>query len=265
VTYRVSGGENLRLDAEPELQDEVVAQDIPLNIIHSDEHLLVLNKPAGLVVHPAAGNPDGTLQNALLYFAPELGAIPRSGIVHRLDKDTSGVMVVARSLLAHNSLVAQLQNRKISRIYEAVAVGETDSKGTVETHIGRHPVDRKRMAVVRSGKPAITHFKSLHRFRGFTHLKVALETGRTHQIRVHMQHLGHPLVGDPVYGRPKRAAKGLPPGLAEAICEFPRQALHARLLSLLHPADGRQVSFEAPLPADIKSLLAVLKKEAGRE
>jgi len=170
---------------------------------------------------------------------------------------------VARSLKAHNSLVDQLQKRTMSRIYEAVVHGETDVEGTIETDIGRHPVHRKRMAVVHSGKPAITHFNRVRAFRGFSQLSVSLETGRTHQIRVHMQHIGHPLVGDPTYGRSRKILKGLSRSLADAIQEFPRQALHAYRLSFLHPEDERPVSFEAPRPADIESLLAILEREAA--
>lgn len=256
TTYRISGGENLRLDALPQRQGEVLPQDIPLDIIHADGEVIVLNKPAGLVVHPAAGHADGTLQNALLHFDPGLATLPRAGIVHRLDKDTTGVMVVARSLRAHASLVEQLQARQMSRVYEAVARGETNRNGTVDAPIARHPRDRKRMAVVAAGKPAITRFRVMQRFHGFSHLEVSLETGRTHQIRVHMQHIGHPLVGDPVYGRPQKAVKGLPDALLKAIRAFPRQALHARRLSLVHPASGGTVCFEAPVPADMEVLLA---------
>jgi 23S rRNA pseudouridine1911/1915/1917 synthase len=263
TTYRISGGETLLLDASPKRQDSVSPQNIPLDVIHADDDLLVLSKPAGLVVHPAAGNPDGTLQNALLHFDPSLDTLPRSGIVHRLDKDTSGVMVVARSLRAHNSLVEQLQARKMSRIYEAVAHGETRAKGTIEAAIGRHPRNRKRMAVVASGKPATTHFRLIRRFSGFSHLEVSLESGRTHQIRVHMQHIGHPLVGDPVYGRSRQGKKGLSEALIRAIRTFPRQALHARRLRLSHPSSSRQVSFEAPRPTDLEGLLAILAREAG--
>jgi 23S rRNA pseudouridine1911/1915/1917 synthase len=196
------------LDARPEPQGEVLPQDIPLDVLHADDDLLVINKPAGLVVHPAAGNPDGTLQNALLYFDSSLALVPRAGIVHRLDKDTSGIMAVARSLRAHHSLVGQLQARTMSRVYETVVSGRTAAKGTVDAPIGRHPVDRKRMAVVPSGKPAVSHFRLLRRFDGLSHLEVSLESGRTHQIRVHMQHIGHPLIGDPVYGKTRKAVKG---------------------------------------------------------
>ena len=257
-TYRISGGEILQLDAQPERQDEVLPQNIPLDVIHADDEIIVLNKPAGLVVHPAAGNPDGTLQNALLYFDGKLDTLPRSGIVHRLDKDTTGVMVVARSLRAHNSLVEQLQARQMSRIYEAVATGEPPKKGKIDAAIGRHPRDRKRMAVVPAGKPAVSHFRVIRRFQGFSHVEVSLESGRTHQIRVHMQHIGHPLVGDPVYGKSRKALKGSPDALLEVIGVFPRQALHARRLRLVHPASGEPVSFEAPLPSDMEGLLAAL-------
>ena len=235
VTFRINGNETLCLNAEPERQGTVMAQEIPLDVIHADEDLVVVDKPAGLVVHPAAGNPDGTLQNALLYFDEKLAVLPRSGIVHRLDKDTSGVMVVARSLRAHTSLVDQLQTRKMSRIYRAVAAGNIVAGGTVDAPIGRHPRDRKRMAVVPSGKPAVSHYRVLKRFNGVTYIEVSLESGRTHQIRVHMAHIGHPLAGDPVYGRNLKMKRGLPVGLVDAVRSFPRQALHAHTLSLMHP------------------------------
>ncbi len=258
TTYRISGGETLRLDALPERHGEVLPQDIALDIIHVDDDIIVINKPAGLVVHPAAGHRDGTLQNALLHFDFGLATLPRSGIVHRLDKDTTGVMVVARSLRAHTSLVEQLQARQMSRVYEALAKGETNMSGTVDAPIGRHPRDRKRMAVVAAGKPAISRFRVMRRFQGISHLEVSLESGRTHQIRVHLQHIGHPLVGDPVYGKPRKAVKDMPEALREIISDFPRQALHARRLSLVHPATGEPVFFEAPLPADMIMLLAAL-------
>ncbi len=254
---RVSGGEFLRLEAEPEPDGEVLAQDIPLAVIDADRHIIVLDKPAGLVVHPAAGNPDGTLQNGLLHFDPDLAAIPRAGIVHRLDKDTTGVMVVARSLEAHASLVRQLQSRSMSREYETVVAGRAPAQGRVDAPIGRHPRDRQRMAVVPSGKPAVTHYKVLQRFLNFSHLGVALETGRTHQIRVHMQHMDLPLVGDPVYGL-RRRLPGLAGEVERAITEFPRQALHARTLRLNHPDSGERLAFEAPIPADLARLLAIL-------
>jgi 23S rRNA pseudouridine1911/1915/1917 synthase len=262
-TYKVQTGDKLQLQAQPEARDEAVPQDIPLDVLYHDDDLLVLNKPAGIVVHPAAGNRDGTLQNALLHFDANLAVLPRSGLVHRLDKDTSGVMVVARSLRAHHSLVAQLQSRSMSRVYEAVAAGEIRRRGTVDEPIARHPRDRKRMAVVKGGKNAVSHYRVLQAFTGFTHIEVALETGRTHQIRVHMAHLGHPLVGDTTYGRKPRSTKGMSPELVAAIKAFPRQALHARYLSLQHPADQREMRFEAPLPQDFLGLLKVLGEQAA--
>jgi 23S rRNA pseudouridine1911/1915/1917 synthase len=260
ATYRIMGGEQLTLDARAEKQESVEPQDIPLDIIHADLDLIVLNKPAGLVVHPAAGNPDGTLQNALLHFDPELAVLPRSGIVHRLDKETSGVMVVARSLRAHTSLVDQLQTRAMSRKYRAVANGEITLGGSVDAPIGRHPRDRKKMAVVRSGKPAVSHYRVLRRYQGATYIEVALESGRTHQIRVHMTHIGHPLAGDPVYGRPLKKKRDLPSGLVELIRAFPRQALHAFELSLTHPGEHKTMSFKAPLAEDLEALLAGLDR-----
>jgi len=259
-THRVFGGETLQLDAEPEFQSEVLAQRIPLDVVHADEDIIVVNKPAGLVVHPAVGNPDGTLQNALLNFDGRLAALPRSGIVHRLDKDTSGIMVVARSLRAHNSLVEQLQSRQMSRIYRAVVIGEVTAGGTVDAPIARHPVDRKRMAVVASGKPAVSHYRIIECFHGCTEIEVSLESGRTHQIRVHMTHIGHPLVGDPVYGRASRRRRGTPEAVVELLRRFPRQALHAERIELVHPGSGQPVRFSAPLPADMRALLDSLRE-----
>ncbi len=264
-TYRIAGNETLCLDAVAERQGEVLPQDIPLEIIHADEDLIVVNKPAGLVVHPAAGNPDGTLQNGLLYFDGGLAALPRSGIVHRLDKDTSGVMVVARSLRAHASLVRQLQSRDMSRVYRAIASGEIVAGGTVDQPIGRHPRDRKRMAVVASGKHAVSHYRVLERLIGFTYLEVSLETGRTHQIRVHLEHLGHPLAGDPVYGRKPGYRRDLPTEVVDAVRSFPRQALHARALQLTHPGSGKPAAYEAPLPEDFSRLLDRLKEAMNVE
>jgi 23S rRNA pseudouridine1911/1915/1917 synthase len=259
-TAKVWGGETLKLEAVAENQGEVYAQDIPLNIIHADQDIIVLNKPAGLVVHPAAGNPDGTLQNALLHFDKNLAALPRAGIVHRLDKETSGVMVVARSLRAHTALVRQLQAREMSRVYRALALGDITAGGTVDAPIGRHPKDRKRMAVVASGKPAVSHYRVLDRWGDVSHIEVSLETGRTHQIRVHMAKLGHPLVGDPVYGRKPRARGTLTEEQLAAVSSFPRQALHARKLRLVHPEGERSVTYTAPLPADLAGLIDLLAR-----
>jgi 23S rRNA pseudouridine1911/1915/1917 synthase len=261
TTHRLDGSELLSLDAEIEAAGAVVPQDIPLEIIHADDDLLLVNKPAGLVVHPAAGNPDGTLQNALLYHDERLDALPRSGIVHRLDKDTSGIMVVARTLRAHTRLVEQLQSRTMSRVYRALATGQVVAGGSVDAPIGRHPRNRKKMAVVSSGRAAVSHYRVLQSLGDITYLEVSLETGRTHQIRVHMAHIGHSLVGDPVYGRPMKTGPGMEAVTIEAIRAFPRQALHACTLTLLHPATSEKVSFRAPLPGDFTSLLAVLRGE----
>jgi 23S rRNA pseudouridine1911/1915/1917 synthase len=256
---RVLGGEMLRIEAQLISEGEVEPQDIPLDIIFADEHLLVLNKPVGLVIHPAAGNWDGTLQNALLHYDPELDTLPRSGIVHRLDKDTSGVMVVARSLKAHASLVNQLQTRSMSRVYEAVVKGEIPSAGTIEAAIDRNPRDRKKMAVVKSGRSATSHYKLMQRLPGTSHVQVSLESGRTHQIRVHMTHIGYPIVGDLLYGRGPIKQKGLSASAIKAINGFPRQALHARALKLIHPDSGEECVFQAPLADDISGLINALK------
>jgi 23S rRNA pseudouridine1911/1915/1917 synthase len=258
-SIRVNGGEVLRIQAELISQGEVEPQDIPLEVLFADDHLLVLNKPVGLVIHPAAGNWDGTLQNALLNYDPQLDTLPRSGIVHRLDKDTSGVMVVARSLKAHASLVEQLQTRSMSRVYEAVVKGEAPPAGTIDAAIDRNPRDRKKMAVLKSGKPATSHYKLKQRLPGTSHVEVSLESGRTHQIRVHMTHIGYPIVGDLLYGRGPIRKKGLPALAVEAVNGFPRQALHARTLKLIHPESGDECEFNAPLADDINELIETLK------
>jgi 23S rRNA pseudouridine1911/1915/1917 synthase len=236
----------------------VHAQDLPLEVHYEDEDLLVINKPAGLVVHPATGNPDGTLVNALLHYAPELAALPRAGLVHRLDKDTSGLLVVARSLRAHSALVEQLQTHTLERVYEAVAVGVLTAGGTVAAPIGRHPVDRQRMAVVSRGKPAISHYRVIKRFRAHTWLRIQLETGRTHQIRVHMAYLRYPLLGDRLYGARPRIPPGATRACAELLRGFSRQALHAIRLSLTHPATSKRLSWQVELPQDMAELLKTL-------
>jgi len=258
----VHGGALLSLAAEQEAQGEWAAQDIELDIVYEDEHILVLNKPAGLVVHPAAGHADGTLLNALLHHVPELINVPRAGIVHRLDKDTTGLMVVAKTLQAQTRLVEQLQRRSVSRIYEAIVVGVIISGGTVDAPIGRHGQQRQRMAVIEGGKPAVSHYRVLERFRSHTHTRVKLETGRTHQIRVHMSHIGYPLVGDPAYGGRFRIPPAANPTLIQALKEFPRQALHARFLELDHPATGERMKWEAPLPDDFVWLLTLLRQDS---
>ena len=258
--YRVSGGEWVEIVAELPEDSEVLPQAIPLDVRYEDKHLLVINKPAGLVVHPAAGNRDGTLQNALLHYDARLAALPRAGIVHRLDKDTSGLMVVARQLSAHKSLVEQLQARSVHREYLALVQARVTASGHVDAPIGRHPRDRLRMAVVESGKPAVTHYRVLERFPAHTLVEARLETGRTHQIRVHMAYIHHPLVGDPLYGGRFRLPAGASEALAEALRKFRRQALHARRLEFIHPASGEPVGWEAELPVDFEHLLAVLRE-----
>ncbi len=252
---KVWGGERIRLEAEP-LPDETAQrpEDIPLSILHEDDHVLVVDKPAGLVVHPGSGNWQGTLLNALLHHAPQLAGIPRAGIVHRLDKDTSGLLVVAKTLEAQTDLVRQLAARTVKRLYLALAHGRVARDGVVDAPIGRHPVQRTKMAVVGSGRAARTHYRVLERFAHATLLECALETGRTHQIRVHMAEIGHPLVGDPVYG-PRRRPQA-------PLAAFPRQALHAWRLALVHPATRAEASWESPLPDDFSALLDALRAEA---
>ncbi|MDX1569785.1 MAG: 23S rRNA pseudouridine(1911/1915/1917) synthase RluD [Xanthomonadales bacterium] len=261
-SMRVRGGEEIELKVVLRDESTIVPQDLPLDIVHADDDLLVVNKPAGLVVHPAPGNPDRTLQNALLHFDPNLGSLPRAGIVHRLDKLTSGVMVVARSLRAHASLVEQLQSRSMGREYVALVYEALIAGGTVDAPIGRHPSDRLRMAVVSGGKPATTHYRVQERFTDFTWLKLKLESGRTHQSRVHMAHLRHPVVGDPVYGGRLRLPAGAGAGLLGALQALDRQALHARRLRLRHPASDEEQVFEVPLAADLEALLVALRNDA---
>jgi len=258
---KVSGGEQVEIDARLEAQKTVEAEAIPLNIVHEDEAILVINKPAGLVVHPAAGNWSGTLQNALLHHYPDLDTLPRSGIVHRLDKDTTGLMVVARTLSAHTQLVNALQTHAVEREYQAVVQGVMTAGGKVDAAIGRHPVDRKRMAVVTNGKPSVTHYRVLQRYRAHTHIMLNLETGRTHQIRVHMASLHYPLTGDQVYGGRFRIPPAASPEFLQQLKMFRRQALHAARLSLIHPTTGEQVSWSAPLPDDFQDLLGALQRD----
>ena len=244
---KIHTGQNIIVNPIIEPQERWEAQQIPLDIIYEDDDIIIINKPPGLVVHPGAGTRDKTMLNALLHHAPELAKLPRAGIIHRLDKDTSGLLVVARNLKSHTKLVTELQHHNIKREYEAIVVGVMTAGGTVDAPIGRHPKDRKRMAVVPSGKPAITHYRVIKRFKAHTHIKVMLETGRTHQIRVHMAHIHYPILGDPVYGGNKAKYKN-----------FPRQALHAKCLGLIHPATGEQMEWQAPLPDDMQGLLKKL-------
>lgn len=237
---------------------EARPEAIALNVLYRDEHLLVIDKPAGLVVHPGAGNTSGTLMNALLHDSPGLGELPRAGIVHRLDKDTSGVLVVARSLAAHTALVAALQARAVGREYQAICQGVVTGGGEVDAPIGRHPRNRLRMAVIERGRPAVTHYRIDRRFRAHTQLNIRLETGRTHQIRVHMAHIGCPLVGDPVYGGRPKFPRGCDEALRQLLQGFGRQALHAKRLSFDHPVSGEALSFESPLPQDMRDLGAAL-------
>ena len=259
---KLFGGEKLCLRAELEPQGEWLAQEMTLDIAYEDETLLVINKPAGLVVHPAAGNPDGTLLNGLLHHVPQLENIPRAGIVHRLDKDTSGLMVVAKTLPAQVSLVAQLKERSVSRLYDALAQGTLSAGGTVDAPMGRHRQNRLKMAVLDfGGKEAVTHYRVEERFRAHTLLRCKLETGRTHQIRVHMAHIRHPLVGDPLYGGRSKLPAGASAELIAALQGFPRQALHAAELALLHPKTGEQMHWRAPMPEDMLRLLALLRAD----
>jgi len=261
---KVLGGERIELHTVLESQGDWRAEPIPLTIVYEDEALLVINKPAGLVVHPAVGNRDGTLLNALLHHAPELEAVPRAGIVHRLDKETSGLLVIARTLAAHKALIDMMQARDIQREYEAVVQGVMTAGRTIEAPVGRHPVQRTRMAVVNNGRPAVTHFRVSERFRAHSHIRVQLETGRTHQIRVHMAHIRYPLLGDPVYGGRLRIPAACSPELEEQLRQFRRQALHAARLQLSHPQSGELMEWLAPLPEDMRILLAVLRADAGQ-
>ncbi|NGX15248.1 23S rRNA pseudouridine(1911/1915/1917) synthase RluD [Wenzhouxiangella sp. XN24] len=258
---KVDGGEEVVLNAVLEDETDAAAEPMQLAILHEDEEILVLDKPAGLVVHPGAGNPAGTLVNALLHHRPDLRALPRAGIVHRLDKDTTGAMVVACTPAAHAALVRQLEERSVRREYQAVTVGVMTGGGTVDAPIGRHPVDRVRMAIREGGREAVTHYRVLARFRGHTHVLCKLETGRTHQIRVHLASIRNPIVGDPVYGGRLAVPKGASAALIEALRGFRRQALHAARLELVHPGHGETVAFEAPLPADFAALLEALQAD----
>ena len=260
------GGEQVRLEVELETEVTSAPEDIALDIVHEDEHLLVLNKPAGLVVHPGAGNPAGTLMNALLHHDPKLAELPRAGIVHRLDKDTSGLMVVAKTLPACTALVDLLSRHEVERQYEAVVLGTMVAGGTVDEPIGRSMGDRLRQSVrdEEDGKRAVTHYRLRERFRAHSLLQCQLETGRTHQIRVHLAHIGHPLVGDPLYGGGLKLPKGASAELIARLRGFRRQALHAEKLSFLHPATGEALSFSAERPADQLALIEALRHDLAQ-
>lgn len=259
---KVWGGERVALVASEVTEVPWVGEAIPLDIVYEDDTILVINKPPGLVVHPAAGNWEGTLVNALLHHAPELAQLPRAGVVHRLDKDTSGLLVVARTLAAHKSLVEQLQARTVKREYAALVTGVMTAGGTVEAPIGRHPVDRKRMAVTEGGREAVSHYRVAERFLAHTYVKVNLETGRTHQIRVHMAYVNYPLLGDPTYGGRLRLPAGCSEALRTELQQFKRQALHAGVLGLIHPESDEEMQWQAPLPLDMQRLLEMLRDDA---
>ncbi|MCV2883196.1 23S rRNA pseudouridine(1911/1915/1917) synthase RluD [Aestuariibacter sp. AA17] len=258
---KLVGGESVAINAQIEVHGSHQAQDIELDIVYEDDDILVINKPRDLVVHPGAGNADGTILNALLNHVPDIATVPRAGIVHRLDKDTTGLMVVAKTIPAQTHLVEQLQAREISREYEAVVYGTMVAGGMVDQPIGRHPTKRTSMAIRETGKLATTHYRVMEKFRAHTHLRLKLETGRTHQIRVHMSYLKHPLVGDPLYGGRPKLPKRAGPDMVHMLRTFNRQALHAAQLELAHPISGEWMGWQAPLPDDMVELLAVLKQD----
>jgi 23S rRNA pseudouridine1911/1915/1917 synthase len=261
---RVVGGEHVLI--EPLFEDvvELRPQAIDLDLVHVDRAFLVVNKPAGLVVHPGAGNPDRTLQNALLHYDPRLAKLPRAGILHRLDKDTSGLLIVARTAAAHTELARRLEAREIDREYEAVCIGVMTGGGTVDAPIGRHPTDRIRMSIRSDGRDAVTHYRVLERYRAHTHVRVKLETGRTHQIRVHLAHIGYPLVGDPVYGKRLVVPRGANPRVEQVLRDFRRQALHAAALAFTHPSRAQRLEFSVPPPADFAALCGALHDDAAQ-
>jgi len=258
---RVLGGEQVRIRAQLPVQGRVQAEAMPLTVVFQDRSLLVIDKPAGLVVHPGAGNARHTLQNALLALDPKLALVPRAGLVHRLDKDTSGLLLVARTPEAHTALTTAMAARLITREYLAVCTGVLTGGGTIDEPIGRHRTQRTRMAVRSDGRPAVTHYRIERRFRAHTLVRVTLETGRTHQIRVHLAHIGFPVVGDPAYGGRRRIPKGSSAALAAELRAFPRQALHAARLKLAHPLTHREHEWRSPLPADLQHLLAALEAD----
>ena len=259
---KLLGNESLQITFQSLEQDQACEpQDIPLNVIYEDDALIIINKPAGFVVHPAAGHYSGTLQNALLHYDNRLEEVPRAGIVHRIDKDTTGLLVVARTLISHRYLVKQLQARDIHREYQAVVHGVMTAGGSVDEPIGRHPRERIRMAVRENGKPSLTHYRVTQRFREHTHIDVKLDTGRTHQIRVHMQHIRHPIVGDPVYSGRQRIPAQASEECIQTLRQFKRQSLHAFQLSLIHPDSKQEMTWQAPLPDDFSHLLAVLNDD----
>jgi len=257
---KASGTEIVCLTLNQKQSNDWIAEKIPLNVVYEDEDIIVINKQFGLVTHPGAGNWSGTLANALLYYDSTLSTLDRAGIVHRLDKNTSGLMVVARNEKSQKYLVEQLQNHSVDREYSAIVYGHMIAGGTVDEPIGRDPKDRVKQAVLMSGKEATTHYRAIDRFKSHTHVKAILETGRTHQIRVHLSHVGHSLIGDPMYGGRVRFPKKASEELKDALLNFKRQALHSKKLTLTHPISGELMSWKAPLPDDMSRLLEVLKK-----
>ncbi|PJC85013.1 23S rRNA pseudouridine(1911/1915/1917) synthase RluD [Vibrio sp. HA2012] len=258
---RVMGGEEITVQAELEDEERWEAQEVPLNIVYEDDDIIVIDKPRDLVVHPGAGTPDGTVLNGLLYHYPPIAEVPRAGIVHRLDKDTTGLMVVAKTVPAQTRLVRALQKRDITREYEAIAIGTMTAGGKVEKPIGRHATKRTLMAVNEMGKPAVTHYRVAEHFREHTRIRLRLETGRTHQIRVHMSYIQHPLLGDIAYGGRARIPKGASDELAEMIRSFDRQALHAVMLRFNHPISGEPLEFHAPVPEDMVAMAEALRED----
>ena len=257
----VQGGEKISIDAMPKIQPAWDAQPITLNVMYEDDTLLVINKPTGMVVHPAAGNPDHTLLNALLHYCPQLNHLPRAGIIHRLDKDTSGLLVIAKTQPAWMRLLIQMKKRSITRIYQAIVYGLLISGGTIAEPIGRHPLQRKRMTITDTGKKAITHYRIIEKYRNHTRVKVQLETGRTHQIRVHMAHIRHPLLGDQTYGGRLQLPRNASPELIALLRTFKHQALHASELELIHPTTQKPIHFQAPIPDDMQKLIEVLRND----
>lgn len=258
---KVLGGEQITILAEIEEENNHSPENITLNIVYEDDDILVINKPSNLVVHPGAGNPNGTVLNALLYHYPQIANVPRAGIVHRLDKDTTGLMVIAKTIEAQTQLVESLQLRNITREYEAVAMGIMTAGGSIDEPISRHPTKRTHMAVFPTGKPAVTHYRIVEKYRLHTRLRLRLETGRTHQIRVHMAHISHPLLGDPLYGGRPRPPKGATEEFMQVLRDFNRQALHAAMLRLSHPITGQLMEWHAPIPEDMQALIKVLQED----
>ncbi len=258
--HKIKGGETISIDACLKPQPQWDPEEIPIHIVYEDEALIIINKPIGMVVHPGAGNLRHTLLNALLHHAPQLHYLPRAGIIHRLDKNTSGLLVIAKTPAAYKHLSHQIKKRSLLREYQAIVYGTLISGGTIEAPIGRHPLQRKRMAVTETGKTAVTHYRVTEKYRAHTRLTIRLETGRTHQIRVHMAHIHHPIVGDSVYGGRVHLSKGMAPELILMLRQFKRQALHAFALGLTHPTTLEFMRFECDLPDDMKQLIQALRK-----